>query len=191
VLGDVAQGVDDGVGLAGADLQDEVTAGDRRLQVVVGEDGLRGDPERRVLEQARARADGDGEAVGRDVEAEGPAVGRRLAGAEVRGDAAAGEEAGPRGQRLEQIDQFAPGGRGDVGDDEGRLGRRGVEDPGLMEAVEGDRGEPRGGVDDDGALVGARAASAATAAVGAARPAAAVTAAAPERVRNWRRSTPR
>jgi hypothetical protein len=141
VPGDVAQRVQDGVLAVGADLQGQVAVTLGRLQVVVGEGLHRGQAAGlglsegvAVVEQGRADADRDGEAVCRDVRAEAAVVGGRGADAEVGGGAAGGEEAGAAGDRLQQVDQFAAA----VGDD-----------------IEGDEGGGRGGRGDDAGLVGA------------------------------------
>ena len=115
-----------------------------------------------------------------------------------------GEEPGPLSQRLERADQRTARVGGGVEHREACGGRWRVGDPRLMATVKGDRREPCRRVADDGFLHGAvgqkriagvthgvaarRSSSTAPAIPGAPSAPAAPTAAAPVRVRNWRRS---
>ncbi len=153
VLGDVPKRVDRGVGATGADLQQQVTTGQRGLEVVVGERHHRrqvgrlalGDPEA-VVEQRGAESDSDRQPVGRrsqDRACRCPTVAIRARGRPARRRRSG---TGLARSAFSALDQLRARGRGDVERGEARCRWRRGGDSGLPHAVERHRRQPGRGV---------------------------------------------
>ena len=147
VLGDVADGVVDRIGMVGAQLEQQVTMQPGGLEEVVGERPHRGQLQRlavpeavTVVEQARSHGQRDGQPVRRDRGPQDVAVGGRLPDPEVGRGTAGGEEPGAVGQFVHKKRQVSlvSGGAVEGGDARERLlvrwSRR--EHPGLVRAME-------------------------------------------------------
>ena len=148
----------DGVPAAPADLHEQIAASLGGVQIIIGE-RLHGGQVHRLaigdaealVKQRCAQADGDGEPVGGDGLAQGPAVaGGAGIAVDGLGRAPGGEEPRLGGERLEQVDETGAV----LGDDvEGRPHPGGLDrggDAGLPRTVEGHRGHRRRRISDAG-----------------------------------------
>ena len=154
---ELAQAVEEDVGLVGREGQQQVAVALGRVEAVVGQErhpdqlpGLAlGQPEA-VVEQRRPDAEGDGQAVGAPIGPEDAGLGRRVGGVAARRRPGLHQAAGLVGEVAQALGQAAPVLVDQVeGGQQAEVGRRGV-DAGLVVAEEphppARAGRPRPGV---------------------------------------------
>ena len=163
---ELAQGVEEHVGLVGREGQQQVAVALGRVEAVVGQErhpdqlpGLAlGQPEA-VVEQRRPDAEGDGQAVGAPIGPEDAGLGRRVGGVAALRRPGLHQAAGLVGEVAQALGQAAPVLVDQVeGGQQAEAGRRGV-DAGLVVAEERAPAGPGPGA--RGSASGVQAASAA------------------------------